>query len=178
MLRASLETQLKEEASAFKDPSSTKESPVATPDNRKSKTENYSSDIPDEILTTLARLARMPTYQIQRQSRLDTDLGLDSLTRLDLLLVLEARLGETIPDALLANLETVGDVVKLIETFDADAQKSRRSGEVPAPLQTGDHFEKNSKAEFRQVPPWYARAFRSLITNIYRRLFFVAVLRA
>ena len=59
----------------------------------------------------------MPAHQIQSESRLDTDLGLDSLTRLDLLLVLESRLGGTIPDALLANLETVGDVVKLIETF-------------------------------------------------------------
>ena len=55
------------------------------------------SDIPEEILTTLARLARMPAHQIQPESRLDTDLGLDSLTRLDLLLVLESRLGETIP---------------------------------------------------------------------------------
>ena len=50
----------------------------------------------------------MPTHQIRPESRLDTDLGLDSLTRLDLLLVLENRLGATIPDALLANLEDGG----------------------------------------------------------------------
>ena len=117
------------------------------------------TDIPEEILTTLARLARMPAHQIQRESRLDTDLGLDSLTRLDLLLVLEARLGGTIPDALLANLETVGDVVKLIETFPADATMEK------------DGSEENGKPEFPQIPRWYARAFRSVITGIYRNYF-------
>lgn len=117
------------------------------------------SDIPEEILSTLARLARMPAHQIQRESRLDTDLGLDSLTRLDLLLVLESRLGETIPDAHLANLETVGDVVRLIETFPTDTTKEK------------DGFEENRKLEFKQTPRWYARAFRTVITGIYRNYF-------
>ncbi|MYB02212.1 AMP-binding protein, partial [Candidatus Poribacteria bacterium] len=117
------------------------------------------ADIPEEILSTLARLARMPTHQIRRESRLDTDLGLDSLTRLDLLLVLENRLGETIPDALLANLETVGDVVELIETFHTDAARA------------GDEYRETKRPEFRQVPRWYARAFRSVITGIYRNYF-------
>ena len=117
------------------------------------------TDIPEEILSTLARLARMPAHQIQRESRLDTDLGLDSLTRLDLLLVLESRLGGTIPDALLANLETVGDVVRLIETFPSDIRKEK------------DSPEKNGKLEFGQMPRWYARAFRTVITGIYRNYF-------
>ena len=117
------------------------------------------TDIPEEMLSTLARLARMPTHQIRRESRLDTDLGLDSLTRLDLLLVLENRLGETIPDALLANLETVADVVALIETFHTDA------------VRTGDELREKKKPEFRQVPRWYARAFRTLITSFHRHYF-------
>ena len=117
------------------------------------------TDIPEEILSTLARLARMPAHQIRRESRLDTDLGLDSLTRLDLLLVLEARLGETIPDALLANLETVGDVVELTETFHADRTTA------------ADGQPEEEKPEFREVPRWYARAFRTVITSIYRNYF-------
>ena len=128
------------------------------------ETENETSgtprtDIPEEILSTFSRLARMPAHQIRRDSRLDTDLGLDSLTRLDLLFVLENRLGETIPDALLANLETVGAVVELIETFHTDEKREKRGQtetEIP---------------EFRQVPRWYARAFRSVMTNFYRRYF-------
>ena len=117
------------------------------------------TDIPDEILSTLARLARMPAHQIRRESRLDTDLGLDSLTRLDLLLVLERRLGETIPDALLANLETVDDVTKLTETFLTDATQAEHE------------LGEKEKPEFAQVPRWYARAFRAMITGIYRRYF-------
>lgn len=117
------------------------------------------TDIPEEILSTLARLARMPTHQIQRESHLDTDLGLDSLTRLDLLLVLEGRLGETIPDALLANLETVGDVVELTETFHAGTARQE------------DALHEQEQQEFRQVPRWYARAFRTVITTIYRNYF-------
>ena len=117
------------------------------------------TDIPEEILSTLARLARMPAHQIHRDSRLDTDLGLDSLTRLDLLFVLENRLGETIPDALLANLETVGDVVGLIETFHTDGKPEKR--EQP----------ETEHLEFRQVPHWYARAFRSMMTHFYKRYF-------
>ena len=117
------------------------------------------SDIPEETLSTLARLARMPAHQIQRESRLDTDLGLDSLTRLDLLLVLESRLGETIPDARLATLETVGDVVRLIETFPTD------------PAREKDELHKEGKSERRQVPRWYARAFRGAVTGIYRNYF-------
>ena len=115
--------------------------------------------ISEEILSTLARLARMPVHQIHRESRLDTDLGLDSLTRLDLLLVLENRLGATVPDALLANLETVGNVVELAETFAVDTMKATegpRAGE---------------KLAFREVPRWYARAFRAVITGLYKRYF-------
>ncbi len=117
------------------------------------------TDIPEEILSTFARLARMPTHQIHRKSRLDSDLGLDSLTRLDLLLVLESRLGGTIPDALLANLETVGDVVRLIETFPTDITKEK------------DSSEENRNLEYGQMPRWYARAFRTVITGIYRNYF-------
>jgi len=117
------------------------------------------SDIPEEILSTLARLARMPSHQIQRESRLDTDLGLDSLTRLDLLLVLESRLGGTIPDALLANLETVGDVVRLIETFSSEITRE------------AENSEEDKTPEFGQMPRWYARAFRTAITGIYRNYF-------
>ena len=115
-------------------------------------------DIPEEILSTLARLARMPENQIRQESRLDTDLGLDSLTRLDLLLVLENRLGETIPDALLANLETVNDVVKLMETFQTE------------PTATG-MSQKREISEYREIPRWYARVFRAVLTGFYRNHF-------
>ena len=149
-LRCSLEAYIKEMEHLQEDPQTVVESAASGAPR---------TDIPEEILSTLARLARMPAHQVRRDSRLDTDLGLDSLTRLDLLLVLENRLGETIPDALLANLETVGDVVELTETFHAE------------PTAAADKHHKTEMPEFRQVPRWYARAFRSVITNFYRHYF-------
>ena len=149
-LRRSLETYIKEIERLQGDPQTVVESAASGAPR---------TDIPEEILSTLARLARMPTHQVRRDSRLDTDLGLDSLTRLDLLLVLENRLGEIIPDALLANLETVGDVVELTETFPAE------------PTAAVDKHHKTEMPEFRKVPRWYARAFRSMITNFYRHYF-------
>ena len=117
------------------------------------------TDIPADMLETLARLARMPTREIHLESRLDTDLGLDSLTRLDLLLVLEAKLGGTIPDDRLAGLETVGAVLTLMETFEAE----------PTLVQAEDRAD--GGAEFGQPPRWYARGFRSLMTALYRNYF-------
>ncbi len=115
---------------------------------------------PEEILASLARLARMSVNQIRPESRLDTDLGLDSLMRLDLLLLLEARLGHTIPDAMLANLQTVGDVVELTQTFHAsDAEDNAAPRDSVKPI------------DIRQVPRWYARAFRSVIGGIYKHYF-------
>ena len=126
----------------------------------------------EEILSTLSRLARMPAHQIRLESRLDIDLGLDSLTRLDLLLMLEARLGETIPDALLANLETVGDVVKLVETFQSGVERQTEIGVRNPSYKSGlETPPTNREVELRQVPRWYARAFRAVITGIYRNYF-------
>ena len=119
---------------------------------------NQPEYIPEEILSPLARLARMPATKIHRESRLDADLGLDSLTRLDLLMLLESRLGQTIPEAMVANLQTVNDVVELMQTFDKTAH-----------TQTTDTSVKPVK--LRQKPHWYAQAFRAGIRSIYRQRF-------
>lgn len=115
-------------------------------------------NIPEDLLTPLAKLARMQTHQIHGESRLDTDLGLDSLTRLDLLMLLEARLGQTIPEAIVANIQTVNDVVELTQAFEkSNAIQSTETSEEPLKL--------------RETPHWYARAFRAGIKSIYRRRF-------
>lgn len=115
-------------------------------------------NVPEEILSPLAKLARMPAHKIHLDSRLDTDLGLDSLTRLDLLMLLESRLGQTIPDAMLANLQTVKDVVELTQVFEkTESVKSSETAAKPLKL--------------REKPHWYARAFRAGIRSIYRHRF-------
>ena len=119
---------------------------------------HQTENIPEDILSPLAGLARMPANQIRRESRLDTDLGLDSLTRLDLLMLLESRLGQTIPEAMVANLQTVNDVVELTQAFEkTDPTQPSQTSVKPLKLQ--------------QKPHWYARVFRSGIRNLYRHRF-------
>lgn len=114
-------------------------------------------NIPEDILSPLAQLARMPANKIRLDSNLNNDLGLDSLTRLDLLMLLESRLGQTIPDAMLANLQTVNDVVELTQVFETTSiESSENSGE---------------SLKLRQKPHWYARAFRAGIRSLYQRRF-------
>ena len=115
------------------------------------------ADIPDEILTPLAKLARMPANKIRLDSHLELDLGLDSLTRLDLLMLLESKLGQTIPDALLANLQTVKEVVELSESMDTTSAHSTEKVE--------------NLLRLREKPHWYARLFRAGIRSLYQRRF-------
>ncbi len=115
-------------------------------------------DIPEEILLPIARLARLSPNKIRLENRLDTDLGLDSLTRLDLLMLLESRLGQTIPDAMIANLHTVGDVVELVTIFEKESSDGKSSSD-------------NEIMKLPEKPQWYARAFRAGIRSIYRRRF-------
>lgn len=113
--------------------------------------------IPEEILTRLAQLARMPRNKIQLDSHLESDLGLDSLTRLDLLMLLESRIGQTIPDGILANLQTVKDVVELSQTFDATSEQS--------------DVGSDKYLKLRREPHWYARLFRAGIRTLYQLMF-------
>lgn len=113
--------------------------------------------IPEEILTRLAQLARMPPNKIHLDSHLVADLGLDSLTRLDLLMLLESRIGQTIPDGILANLQTVRDVVELSQTFDGTSERAIVDSE--------------NTLELRREPYWYARLFRAGIRSLYQGMF-------
>lgn len=115
-------------------------------------------NIPDEILLPIARLARLSPKKIRLENRLDTDLGLDSLTRLDLLMLLESRIGQTIPDAMIANLHTVGDVVELVAISEKESSDDKRNSE-------------DNTFKLPEKPQWYARAFRAGIRSIYRRRF-------
>ena len=72
-----------------------------------------------EIAAELGRLSRVPPHRIRADSALDTDLGLDSLTRVELLLLLESKLGKQVPDEVAVRIRTVGDVIDAANTLDS-----------------------------------------------------------
>ena len=86
------------------------------------------------IAAELSRLSRLPLEQIRLQDNLDSDLGLDSLARVELLLLLEAKLQLPIPDEMLPGIRTVGDVIQTVKTLQAQpVLHNVESGTVVSP---------------------------------------------
>jgi long-chain acyl-CoA synthetase len=71
------------------------------------------------IAAELSRLSRLPLEGIRMEDHLDSDLGLDSLARVELLLLLEAKLQLPIPDEMVTQIRTVGDVIQTVKTLQA-----------------------------------------------------------
>ncbi|HSR49212.1 MAG TPA: AMP-binding protein [Acidobacteriota bacterium] len=77
------------------------------------------------IFEELSRLSGVPLQEVSATSDLYTDLGLDSLMAIELLLYLEHRFGVSIPDQQAASIHTVGEVLAQVETL--RPKKTRRS---------------------------------------------------
>lgn len=74
-----------------------------------------------EVQTILAKQLRIADPAIiTLQSRIKKDLGADSLDILQLLMRIEDDYGIVIPDEQLAGFETVGDVVKFLDSQKKD----------------------------------------------------------
>jgi acyl carrier protein len=68
-------------------------------------------------LALLARLARKSPEELRENMELVADLGLDSPKALELLVELEESLDVEIDDSAVAGLNTVGDVLGLVESL-------------------------------------------------------------
>lgn len=53
--------------------------------------------------------------EVLLEARFTEDLGADSLDAVEIVMEVEARLGVTVPDEDMGNLETVGDLVRYVE---------------------------------------------------------------
>ena len=76
------------------------------------------------VVDEIARLARMSAADIQRDNRLNEDLGLDSLQAIELLLFLDHSLGVSLDDETAARIQTVGQLL--------DEVRERMAGPAPA----------------------------------------------
>ena len=63
------------------------------------------------VVDEVARLARVSVGDVQRESRLSDDLGLDSLQAIELLLFLDHTLGVSLDDETAARIQTVGQLL-------------------------------------------------------------------
>jgi acyl carrier protein len=73
----------------------------------------------DDVLTGLAEVlgsvARIDRADVSPEARFDADLGIDSLTLVDVVVATEDRFGMVIPDEEWSRFETVGNAVRYIE---------------------------------------------------------------
>ena len=117
-----------------------------------------------EVVGELGRLSRVPPNRIRPDSALDTDLGLDSMTRVELLLLLESKLDKQVPDELAAGVRTVGDVIEVVNTLDSQT----------APDAVDTSLDSSVAAEHSELalhPSHFAKLIRFGIRTIFRRRF-------
>ncbi|MEE8583743.1 MAG: 1-acyl-sn-glycerol-3-phosphate acyltransferase, partial [Acidobacteriota bacterium] len=78
------------------------------------------------LLEELSRLSGLPRDEITAESDLYTDLGLDSLMAIELLLFLENQYGLSLADRRAALMHTVGELVQELEKLESGQDTSRR----------------------------------------------------
>ncbi len=71
----------------------------------------------EEIAKILSEQLGVPASKITLESKIVDDLGADSLDVVELLMQLEDSTGKTIPDEKVADIKTVGDLVKTLESL-------------------------------------------------------------
>lgn len=71
----------------------------------------------EEVKEALRVQLKLGDRQITEESRIKEDLGADSLDVLQLLMTIEETYGIRIPDESLAGFNTVGDIVKYLESI-------------------------------------------------------------
>ena len=71
----------------------------------------------EEIVKILSEQLGVASSKITMESKIVDDLGADSLDVVELLMQLEDSTGKTIPDDKVAQIKTVGDLVKVLESL-------------------------------------------------------------
>ncbi len=79
------------------------------------------SDMTRKALDILARIAKRDADDLSPQHELVADLAIDSPKALELLCDIEEECEIEIPDDAVNRLETVGDVLEMVQSFDRQA---------------------------------------------------------
>ena len=131
-------------------------------ENGKTSAPSPPSGVEEVIIFELSRLARLPADQIHLNSNLGTELGLDSMARVELLLLLESRLQRSIPDELISKIQTVGDVAETVKTLQSE------STPLTIDEETSAYIERSKSSPLSMT---LAGLFRFSVWAIYRCYF-------
>lgn len=73
-------------------------------------------DLAPRVRTVVAQQLRVIPQRVLISAHLLNDLGADWLDRLELIMAIEDQFGVEIPDSIVEQLKTVGDLIRYIET--------------------------------------------------------------
>ena len=160
-----LKEQLSRQTQEASQPDPVKDTPAADGNEdalKSTVTADTPAGVEAVIISELSRLARLPADQIHLNSNLGTELGLDSMARVELLLLLESRLQRSIPDELIAKIQTVGDVTETVKTLQSES--------TPPPIdeETSAYIE---RSESSPLSVTLAGLFRFSVWAIYKCYF-------
>ncbi len=79
------------------------------------------SEMKRKALQILARIATLEERELSSEQNLVGDLGIDSPKSLQLLCEIEEECGIEVPDDAVNRLDTVGDVIEMVNAFDHQA---------------------------------------------------------
>ncbi|HUG44574.1 MAG TPA: AMP-binding protein [Acidobacteriota bacterium] len=85
----------------------------------------------DAIYEELSRLSGEPIEEINEESNLYSDLGLDSLMAMELLLFLEHRLQTAVDDSRIGCIQSVGDLLQELRRTGASASNEQQQPDAP-----------------------------------------------
>lgn len=69
----------------------------------------------DKIIEILSEISGIPVSEINKDTRVSGDLGMSSFDLADTVVTVEETYGLRIPDERFSDLETVGDIIHIIE---------------------------------------------------------------
>lgn len=146
-------------------------SDAAEPSRRKFEKIAREAGRRETLVRELSRLSGMEMEQINEETNLYTDLGLDSLMAVELLLFVERELGLSLPDERVAAFQTVGDVLnELRKRGLGDTQNGARPQLVPVrsalPFDARPFADRAvMTASFSLIRTLFSRYFRLQVEN-------------
>jgi acyl carrier protein len=71
-------------------------------------------ELTDQTMEIIQRITNLPMDRLERDKKLKADLDVDSLTLIELAVTIQDELEVAVPDEQLQVLETVGDIVDIV----------------------------------------------------------------
>ncbi len=78
---------------------------------------NEETQITKEIVELVAKIAKVPQSKISLGSNLFTDLGVDSMTGIEIFAAIDQKYNLNVPEDKLKSVQTVGDLVALVNNL-------------------------------------------------------------